>query len=686
MLAGGAAAVVVTPAAPRAGKLVQVGPIAEHGFPSWFRDSNDVRLEACVTLDDPLCPALADEVPDPEQPVSFPDNFPGEFFYQLDDATLTLTSGARVVIGMNLEGAFANDQVVDGDQMVFGRIRIRFDAPAGERYRITHPYGIDDLVATDTKGVNMTEDIGAVAGAFGQALNSRIGPFLKWDPAVAPAAPAGYVGDPGVAHKVVGSPYNTNFIRIERLDPVTGAVLAQVGFTDTFTIQGRYATNAGVDVDQATYSVDGNGSGALEVFASSEPGQAIEVTGVPALGFRTTRLRGGSNGRYYGRFPITGPVPPGTKIEVVNAGDRPVAKKTKAVVDVVRINRIEYDADAGTLSVEATSSGTGVLSVTGFGPITGSPFTGVLAPPPTITVTSTAGGSATTAVSGTGGTFHPAAPVAAATADSPAIVGQTVRLNGSGSAGEIDTYAWTQTDGPPVAITGADTASAAFVPAQPGTYTFALAVAGPGGSAAPAAVTVTVVAAALPKSIPGAEQTVVRGRVVTLDGSRSTGAETYSWRQVSGPAVTLTGATTAKPSFTFPAQALPASPGPNAAFVLDNNPVVLELTVRNPAGVDVATTTVRPAAEQFTGLAVRYRTGNNEWRISGTSTLITGQRITAVLGANLTGRVIGTPVAVDATGAFSIRVTGPVPGPIVQISLVTTTGGSQPAIPVNITN
>lgn len=681
VLAGTAVATVVTPATPRAGKLVQVGPIAEHGFPAWFRDSNDVRLEACTSMDDPLCPALADEVPNPELPVSWPDNFPGEFFYQLADATLTLTSGAKVVIGMNLEGAFANDVVVDGDQMVFGRIRIRFAAPAGERYRITHPYGVDDLVATDTKGVNTTEDVGAVAGAFGQALNSRVGPFLKWDPAVAPAAPAGYTGDPGVTHKVVGSPYNTNFIRIERLDPATGAVLGQVGFTDQFSVQGRYATNAGVDVDQVAYQ-----DGALEVFASSEPGQSIEVTGNAALGFRTTRMRGGSTGRYYARLPITGPAPLGTKIEVVNASDRPVAKKTRAVVDTVKIDKLEYDADAGTLAVEATSSAGRALSVTGFGPLSGSPFTGVLAPPPAITVTSAGGGSATAALSGRGGTFKPSAPVAAATADSTAVVGQTVRLSGAGSAGEIDTYAWAQTAGPPVTLAGAGEATASFVPAQPGTYTFSLAVSGPGGAAEPTTVTVTVVEAALPKAVPGAEQTVVRGRSVSLDGSRSTGAETYAWRQLSGPAVVLAGASTAKPSFTFPAQALPAAPGPNAAFVLDNNPVVLELTVRNPAGADVATTTVRPAPEQFTGVTVRYRTGNNEWRISGTSSLIAGQRITAVLGATLTGRVIGTPVAVDAAGAFSIRVTGPAPGPVTQISLVTTVGGSQLGIPTTVTN
>ncbi|MCU7723598.1 PKD domain-containing protein [Actinoplanes sp. KI2] len=686
-LAGVAMAIPVSPGGPRSGKLTQVGPIAEHGFPTWYRDSNDVRLELCTTMDDPLCPALADEVPDPTQPISFPDNFPGESFYQLDGADLTLTSGARAVIGLNLEGAFAADRVVDGDQMVFGRVRIRFDAPAGERYRITHPYGVDDIVATD-KGVNMTEDTGAAAGAFGQALAGRVGPFLKWDPSVAPAAPAGYVGDPGVNHKVVGSPYNTNFVRIERLDPASGAVLAQVGYTDLFSIQGRYATNAGVDVDQATYSTDGQ-HGTLEVFATSEPGQAIEVTGNPALGFRTTRLRGGGNGRYYGRFPITGPVPPGTKIEVSNTGDRPVAKKIKTVVDVVRIEELGYDADAGTLTVKASSSDrTGpALSVTGFGPITGSPFTGVLAPPPAVTVTSAAGGSTTVPLIGTGGVFLPAAPVAAATLDSLAVVGQTVRLDGSGSVGEIDAYSWTQTGGPSVTLTGATERTATFTPAKAGDYTFTLDVAGPGGAGAKATVTFTVAdQVAAPKAIVGADQTVTRGRSVTVDGSGSTGVESYAWRQVSGPQVTLSSTTTAKPSFTYPAQALPAAPGPNAGYLYNNDPVVLELTVRNSAGSDVVRTTVRPTADQLTNLSVRFRTDKDEWRISGTDTLVAGQMVTAVLGSTLTGRVIGTPVAVDATGAFSIRVNGPALSGSTTISLVTTTGGRLLAQPVTVTN
>jgi hypothetical protein len=688
-LATAADAVVITPAAPRAGKLVQVGPIAENGFPAWYRDSNGTRLEGCLTLDDPLCPVAAAEVSDPDAPISFPDNFPGEHFYELNTATVTLTSGARAVISMNVEGAFANGDPAPGDQMVFGRVRIRFDAPADQKFRITHPYGVDELVSDAKRGgVNFTEDAGAVAGGFGQILNGRVGPFLKWDPAVAPAAPAGYTGNPGVDHKVVGSPYDTNFVRIEQLDPLTNAVIGQVGFTDLFSVQGRYATNAGVDLDQVTYSSDSSGKGAVDVYASSEPGQAIEVVGNPALGFPTTALRGDGAGHYYGRFPISNPAVAGTKVEVRNTSDRPVATKSRAMVDVVRVTQADYDADAQTLTVQAASSDQRgpAFTVTGFGTITGAPFSGVGAPPPTVTVTSADGGSTTVPVSAGGHAFVPAVPVAAATVGSPAIIGQTVRLDGTGSAGDISSYSWTQTAGPAVTLTGAGTAGASFVPTAAGNYTFALTVTGPGGTSVPATTTVQVVGATGPTANAGADQTVVRGRLVTLDGSASQNVESYAWSQISGPAISLTGASTAKPTFTYPNQAMPATPGPNPAFVYNNAPIVLSLKVTNPAGVDTKTVTIRPQPDAFTGLAVRYRTGNNEWRITGNTTLLAGQRVTAVLGSTLTGTVIGTPQTVDATGAFSIRVTGPAPGAVRTVSLVSSTGAVQPAFAVNVTN
>jgi hypothetical protein len=687
-LATAASAVVINPATPRTGKLVQVGPIAEHGFPAWYRDSNGLRLEGCTTLDDPLCSAGADEVPNPDAPISFPDNFPGEHFYQLDNAALTLTNGVRATVDMNIEGAFANEEPVNGDQMVFGRVRIRFDAPAGQKFRITHPYGIDELTADDRNRVNFTEDTGTTAGAFGQVMNGRVGPFLKWDPAVAPAAPAGYVGDPGVLHRVVGSPYSTNFVRIEQIDPATGNVLGEVGFTDTFSVQGRYATNAGVDLNAVTYSAETDGRGVIDVYATSEPGQAIEVVGNPALGYATTPLRGDGNGHYYGRFPITGTAVPGTTVQVQNASDRPVPVKGMKMTDVVWVDQADYDADARTLTVKAHSSDkrSPAFTVDGFGTVTGTPFAGVAAPPHQVTVTSAGGGSTTAPIFGSGNQFLPPAPVAGATAAASGIVGQTVALSGSGSTGVITSYSWAQTAGPAVTINNANAASASFVPSAVGTYSFALTVAGPGGTSVPATVTIQVVGAVLPTANAGPDQTVIRGRGVTLDGSGSANAESYQWTQVSGPAVTLNGATTAKPTFTYPNQLLPAAPGPNATFVFDNAPLVFQLRVTNPAGSATRNVTIRPQADAFTGLTVRYRTGNNEWRIAGNTTLLAGQRVTAVLGSNLNGRVIGTPQTVDTTGAFSIRVTGPLPGAIRTVSLVSSTGAVQPAFNVNVTN
>ena len=63
-----------------------------------------------------------------------------------------------------------------------------------------------------------------------------------------------------------------------------------------------------------------------------------------------------------------------------------------------------------------------------------------------------------------------------------------------------------------------------------------------------------------PSADAGDEQTVVEGVVVTLDGSRCTGpsgqpsaALSYAWVQTAGsPTITLTGADTARPSFTAP--------------------------------------------------------------------------------------------------------------------------------------
>ncbi len=696
LAAGVAASALAAPVAPtnpdgslkvRSGTLTEAGPTAEHGFPTWYRDSNGVRLEACTTLDDPLCSTLPDEVPDPDSPVSYPGNFPGEFFYQLAGAAV-VGPGVDLSIGMDLEGAWANEEVVDGDQMVFGRIRVRDRSIADGTYRVTHPYGVDEFVAAGD-GINYTQDIGTTPGAFGQALSSRVGPFLRWDPAVAPAAPAGYVGDPGVDHAVVGSPYGTNYVSVERRNADgTWALLAR---TDVFSLQGRLATNAGVDVQQATYSVGADGSGFVDVYATSDADQSIHVKDA-GLGFIETALEG-DRGVYYGRFAVE-QVPGDPSITVANVGDVPVAQKQVRPVDVVTVTRASYDADADVLTVSASSSDQdstpGALTVLGQPLVDGTASISTVAPTASVTVTSDKGGSTTVPITTTGAGMQADVPVAAAFASPTDVVSQQrVTLTGTGSTGTISSYAWRQvgaTDANRVTLTAADTAVATFTApvGYEGPLDFELVVSGPAGTSEPVVVTVNVVVPdpteppPAPAADAGADQVVRRGATVTLDGSTSTFVDTYEWSQVSGPVVSLGGATTARPTFLLPLMPLPTSTTTtNPGYAVSSTPVVLRLTVTGQGGQQTSDeVTVSPLPEALVIAAAEFRTGR-EWRVSGTSDILAGQRIAVVLGPELSGRVLGF-TTVDATGAWSFRGAGGVTPPAATstVSAVSAAGGS----------
>lgn len=707
--AAGAIADVMTPTTSHDGSgLTKVGPIADNGFPTWYKDSTGLRLEPCVTLDDPLCSALPDEVPDPAAPIVWPTNYPGEFFYQLAGAALTTTTGVEVGIGMDLEGAFANEVPREGDQMVFGRIRIRAreGIADGETWRVTHPYGMDlfeDITGAD--GINMTEDIGISPGVFGGALNSRVGPFLRWDPLS--DAPEGYIGDPGVEHEVTGSPYGTNFVRVERLVPATATESERwevIGETDLFSIQGRLARTAGLDVDQATYSVDSTGKGMVEVFARSEEGQSIQAPANDVLGYPSTTFKSHQDS-YYGRMPLTGDLPDGgTTIAVVNAGDVPVTTRRVPLVDKVTVTRAAFDVDTGTLSVEARSSDQEeddtlpVLSVRGIGDLTRLPsgdsattpsaaapstgtFDGLPVPPMTVTVTSSMGGSVTVPVDTTGGAFQAAGPVAAFTA--PALVqeGESVTLDASASSGMISSYTWRQVspteEDRQVLPDGSSAATVTFTAPAPGTYTFGLVVAGDGGTSAEVTRTVEVVSAGTAAETVAVEALDAdRGRQVTLDASASTAATGFAWTQVSGPTVTLSDPGVAKPTFTFPTMAIPSAPTGDPGYVVDDTPVVLQVAAVGTDGVadpTPVTVTVTPTKDALSGVTARYRT-RGEWRVEGITSIPAGQRIAVVLGPDATGPLVGTATA-DELGGFGYRGGGPAAGTLRRVTLVSESGG-----------
>ncbi len=722
-------ATVVQPSTARAGSLTQVGPIADHGFPNWYRDSNGIRLEGCWQTGDPLCEPLAGEIPNPDAASSYPDNFPGEHFYQMADASVPAGVAGTVDVIMNLEGAFAADEVKAGDEMVFGRIRIRAKDAANGTYRITHPYGIDEFSVTDGAGINMTEDVGTVPGAFGGALQGRVGPYLTWDTfgtTGADAPPAGYIGDPGVAHKVKGSPYGTNLVLVELKD--ASGEWQTIGTTDLFTVQGRLAVNDGVDVQQATYRTLDDGTTVVEVFASSEAGEAIRMI-APEIGYKGITLEaddftvetGGSShqeGRYYGRFAVKDGVAvtggaDATTIVIQNAGDVPVSNKTVRLSDVVTVTDASYDGS--TLSVQADSSDPGAtLAVTGFGALTGgsASFGDIDAPPHVITVTSDEGGSATVPLATSGAFTSPDLPVAAVVV-SPTrpIAGMPVTLDASGSL-DATSYEWTVVSTPAAAdpIPPLSGVTTTFTPSRAGLYEFSVVAIGDSGRSPAQPISVQVVSpAAVVTARAGAAQTVQRGANVTLDGTLSLGAATYRWEQVPNvdgqviPAdhvVTLSSATAAKPTFRFPLMALPTAPGPNADYTaVAATPLRFVLTVTGADGTTSSTaeTVVRPAAETLTLGTVRYRT-RGEWRVNGTSDLRAGQKVAIVLGSRLNasgqptlasarGRVVGV-ATVDALGAWSYVGTGPDPrtAPSATTVTVVSAQGDQAVGTINVTN
>ena len=132
---------------------------------------------------------------------------------------------------------------------------------------------------------------------------------------------------------------------------------------------------------------------------------------------------------------------------------------------------------------------------------------------------------------------------------------------------------------PAVTLSNANTSIASFTaPATATTLTFRLTVQGPGGPKTTDEV-VTVAAIAPPRANAGPPQTVLAGSTVTLDGSGSTGATSYLWKQTGGVTANLSSTTAVKPTFT-----MPNTP----------DPLIFQLTVTGPGGTDVATVQISP--------------------------------------------------------------------------------------------
>ena len=523
------------------------------------------------------------------------------------------------------------------------------------------------------RGSPRRKAVAGFAAAITGALGPRINPFLRWDTGLIKGPDgASYLGDPNTPHAITGSDLNTNFFRID--GPDIGGPGVNTIQTNLFTLHGRVATNAGVSPTQVTYTRSNTSGGFVDAFATSQPDQVIQVSGT---GISTTKLKADAGGNYFGRVAFTGSTPPAS-VQVTNTSDRPPTTVNVTLTDQVLVTKAAYNSDTGQLTVNATSSDTAApptLTAQGFGALSSGAATFTLGtdqlPPGIVTVTSSRSGSGTAPVTVTGAAL-PADPVLA---QAPATLtvqqGQQVQLDGSASL-NATSLSWSQLSGSPaVTLSNANTAIASFTaPSVETTLTFRLTAQGPGGPSTADEV-VTVAPVAPPRANAGPAQSVLQGATVTLDGSASTGATTFLWKQTGGATANLSSTTAVKPTFTMP----------NTA-----DPLIFQLTVSGPGGSDVATVQVSPIPDVLATSRVEFRTDKGEWRVEGTATVTNANVIKVHLGNDLTGTLLGQ-ASVDALGEWSLRLAnGPQPPASRTISLESTRGGVLLAVPVVVRN
>ncbi|HET9653636.1 MAG TPA: Ig-like domain-containing protein, partial [Usitatibacter sp.] len=421
----------------------------------------------------------------------FPETFPSPFFIEhfYHDAVALAkdpNTGSRARLIVAVEASFANGtQVVPGQQMTFGRIRVFItNLPFSGTYTVYHPYGkwtFNNVAAGDR--IFFTEDAGlACVGTFTCTLGTSIGPFLLPSPtpggAEVPPIPdlvAGqdpyydllvniggakpypgtgkkYIADPGRIGPVTGSPlppfvgndgvtYNHNILRVEGPN---GWSMTQTNFNTT----GRLMTGAlpeNVTVDRASYANPAAGSPTnikLDVMATGTPtvnarlpAQPIPVATFPIVSFYEAPCAGtidpntgavlppfsaplgvvqttmvNADTKFWGQaHPAAVPVSVCVVDQTsVNAAGQVVPTYYNVpVVDEVAITSVLGSSGAvyapqngGSLTITANSSDTAIpasLTAAGYGALVGGTLTvaPLAAPPATLTVNSTEGGSAT---------------------------------------------------------------------------------------------------------------------------------------------------------------------------------------------------------------------------------------------------------------------------------------------------
>jgi len=362
-----------------------------NGFPVWDQDFSGVTLEQCnfsAASPDPNCiPAGPAGVPIPGI------DFEEAFWWAADASAPDQGNVSGTLLVLGIEAAFATGEPVAGQQVVFGRIRVRVDVAVAGTYTVTHPFGVNtyNVTTPGVRAINDTIDVGVAVGDFRAVLGTTIGPFLR---CVTPAPPAGYLGNFGVPCTVTGSPNGTNIFRI--VGPGTDTS------TNQFNVSGKLFTGqvpTPVTVQRATYtrSADPGNPGRINVYATAAPTASLQVTGT---GLPTVAMAGDGTGKFFVDIPLASAttLPPTVLVIASNPAlpNNLPSLITMPLIDLVTITAADYDVATRTLTVQAISSDAAVpptLTAVGLGALTaGSVAVVTPAPPASVIVQSSVGG------------------------------------------------------------------------------------------------------------------------------------------------------------------------------------------------------------------------------------------------------------------------------------------------------
>lgn len=253
--------------------LQAVGPTdPENGFPLWYQDSTGRKLGLCLKgangLADTKCvlpPAGAEANFNPTRAISFPSNFPSESFYYIADSKMNVgpSRSGKAVLRMALEAAFTSGKPQAGQQITFLRVNLKKmgGLTPNSNFKVTYPFGtfnfssdrFGNSIVTGAGQSYRAEDGSFAAGApniFSALLPATSTNISKFLGAVSPAAPAGYIGNPGILQTIESGP-NGNVFKIEGLN--IGGRGVNVIETNLWNVAGRIDTTPAM---ARIYSID----------------------------------------------------------------------------------------------------------------------------------------------------------------------------------------------------------------------------------------------------------------------------------------------------------------------------------------------------------------------------------------------------------------------------------------------